>query len=499
MPLKTTHIISIDIIKTDTSPVVRMKQGDRLTREVTVNLLCDGSAWAAPSDVAVLQLAYCKADKVGGCYDHIDDNTAAGTFNSARTAVTMQLHPQVLNVAGNVFCELRLITNSGDVLNTFNFIINVQKSPIAMTLASKGYYNNVFDGATFIPHISPDGTVSWTNNKNLPNPAPVNVKGPKGDPGQPGPKGDPGETASDAVKYTAQNLTDEQKAQARENIDAFSKNGGEIFGDVDVNGAVSAQRAVIVGENVTIRRDGVHGSNGTLNIDSADDIDLTGSKVHVHSDDLDDDSVVQKKYVDDAVAEIQNALEAAADEMENKISEEDIDEIEVVTSANAEENIASDNKLITPAAVKRITALLLHASYDSATGNYSLEEGTDAQGNPVDIKRIIHDAYAADIPVALKTNSSNYIYTLSGLSESPNRNTWAAYFGGVTILSFNSVADDSILYGRSDTYFIVRYSKETGLYRDTLLEKNVEPLLKSPMTINGKVCYTASEAIQMLL
>lgn len=306
MPLKIPHIISIDIMKTDTPPVVRMKQGDRFTREVTVNLLCDGSVWAAPSEVAVLQLAYCKLDKVGGCYDHIDDNpAAAGTFNSARTAVTMQLHPQVLNVAGNVFCELRLLTNAGEILNTFNFIINVQKSPIAMTSASEGYYNNVFDGATFIPHISPDGTVSWTNNKNLPNPAPVNVKGPKGDPGQPGPKGDPGETAPDAVKYTAQNLTDEQKAQARENIDAFSKNGGEISGDVDVHGNVSAQRAVIVDENVTIRRDGVHGSNGTLHIDSADDIDLTGSKVHVHSDALDDDSVVPKKYVDDAVDEIQ--------------------------------------------------------------------------------------------------------------------------------------------------------------------------------------------------
>lgn len=183
MPFKMNHSVSIDIMKTDTPPVVRMKQGDRMTREVTVNLLSDGEAWAAPSDVSVLQLAYCKSDKVGGCYDHMPDNSAAGTFNSARTAVTMQLHPQVLNVAGDVTCELRLLTDDGEILNAFNFIIYVQKSPIAMTLASEGYYNNVFDGATFIPHISPDGTVSWTNNKNLPNPAPVNVKGPQGDPG----------------------------------------------------------------------------------------------------------------------------------------------------------------------------------------------------------------------------------------------------------------------------------------------------------------------------
>lgn len=315
MPLKTTHIISIDIMKTDTPPVVRMKQGDRLTREVTVNLLCDGSVWAAPSDVAVLQLAYCKSDKVGGCYDHMTDGSVAGRFNSARTAVTMQLHPQVLNVAGNVFCELRLLTNAGEILNTFNFIVNVQKSPIAMTLASEGYYNNVFDGATFVPHISEDGTVSWTNNKNLPNPEPVNVKGPKGDDGKSayefavagGYTGTPEQFAAEAagiassVKYTAQNHTEEEKAQARENIDAFSKNGGEIFGAVDVYGAVSAQRAVIVGENVTIRQDGVHGSNGTLNISSADDVLLEAASIRVQQDELKEDSVVPKKYVDSMV------------------------------------------------------------------------------------------------------------------------------------------------------------------------------------------------------
>ena len=207
MPLKTTHIISIDIMKTDTPPVVRMKQGDRLTRELTVNLLCDGSVWAVPSDVAVLQLAYCKSDQVGGCYDHMPDNSVAGKFNSSRTAVTIQLHPQVLNVAGNVFCELRLITNSGDILSTFNFIINVQKSPIAMTTISEGYYNNVFDGATFTPHIDVNGILSWTNDKGLANPPDVNL----------------GIASRSAVLYAKQELTDEQKAQARDNIGAVGK------------------------------------------------------------------------------------------------------------------------------------------------------------------------------------------------------------------------------------------------------------------------------------
>ena len=36
-------------------------------------------------------------------------------------------------------------------------------------------------GATFTPSVSVDGVISWTNNGGLPNPTPVNIKGPKGD------------------------------------------------------------------------------------------------------------------------------------------------------------------------------------------------------------------------------------------------------------------------------------------------------------------------------
>lgn len=40
------------------------------------------------------------------------------------------------------------------------------------------------DGATFTPSVSADGVLSWTNDKELPNPDPVDLKGPKGDPGK---------------------------------------------------------------------------------------------------------------------------------------------------------------------------------------------------------------------------------------------------------------------------------------------------------------------------
>ena len=42
-------------------------------------------------------------------------------------------------------------------------------------------------GATFTPAVSEDGVLSWTNNGGLPNPEPVDLSGPEGDPG-PAPK-----------------------------------------------------------------------------------------------------------------------------------------------------------------------------------------------------------------------------------------------------------------------------------------------------------------------
>lgn len=45
------------------------------------------------------------------------------------------------------------------------------------------------DGATFTPSVAADGTLSWTNDKGLDNPAPVNIKGADGEDGQDGQDG----------------------------------------------------------------------------------------------------------------------------------------------------------------------------------------------------------------------------------------------------------------------------------------------------------------------
>lgn len=42
------------------------------------------------------------------------------------------------------------------------------------------------DGATFIPSVSEEGIISWTNDNDLPNPEPRSIKGPQGEKGDRG-------------------------------------------------------------------------------------------------------------------------------------------------------------------------------------------------------------------------------------------------------------------------------------------------------------------------
>lgn len=55
------------------------------------------------------------------------------------------------------------------------------------------------DGTTFTPSVSADGTLSWSNDGGLPNPEPVNIRGPAGTPGA---QGEPGPATAVTVGDT---------------------------------------------------------------------------------------------------------------------------------------------------------------------------------------------------------------------------------------------------------------------------------------------------------
>lgn len=114
------------------------------------------------------------------------------------------------------------------------------------------------NGATFIPNVSIAGELSWTNDKNLTNPNPVNIKGEKGDPftyndftpeqlealkGKQGEKGDPGQgiaqggTAGQILVKASDTDYDTEWTNAPE-IDGVLKADGTVpmTGDLDLNG-----------------------------------------------------------------------------------------------------------------------------------------------------------------------------------------------------------------------------------------------------------------------
>jgi hypothetical protein len=122
------------------------------------------------------------------------------------------------------------------------------------------------DGATFIPHVSVDGIISWTNDKDLPNPEPVNIKGKDGYTPVKGKdyftEADKGEIAQqaaelvdsvEAVLYTSQTLTDKQKAQARDNIGSISvEEFNALKSDIEtaLDNIISIQNKLIGGDVV---------------------------------------------------------------------------------------------------------------------------------------------------------------------------------------------------------------------------------------------------------
>ena len=112
------------------------------------------------------------------------------------------------------------------------------------------------DGTVFIPSVSADGVISWTNGGGLPNPSPVSTKGPQGEPGNDGAKGEPGERGLQGI----QGIQGVQGAQGER-----GQNGSP--GD---RGAPGPQ-----GEPGTAGADGAAGANGRDGADGTPGEDAT--------------------------------------------------------------------------------------------------------------------------------------------------------------------------------------------------------------------------------
>lgn len=176
--MEATHRIRIDMLRKGVPPVVDAMQFDALTRIVEIELYSNGVAWNPPDGIT-FSVSYGKPDGKRGFYGMLPDGTSA--ISVAGNVVSATIAPQALTVAGTVLAALVMRIPDTERLSAFPFEIHVTADPSAGSTDSEDYF-------------------------------------------------DPSYGATNAVLYVPQELTEDQKAQARENIGAAapdeSGNGG---------------------------------------------------------------------------------------------------------------------------------------------------------------------------------------------------------------------------------------------------------------------------------
>ena len=138
-----TSNITLDLRRPDsTRSCVYAKTGD--SRSVEAALYDGGEPWVAPSGATVV-IRFRKPDKTGGIYDTLPSGATAYTIatdqDTGGTVVTATLAPQMLTCPGLVVADMVIVSGS-DTVATFNWRVDVQRSPMdGVDTTSQDYYN----------------------------------------------------------------------------------------------------------------------------------------------------------------------------------------------------------------------------------------------------------------------------------------------------------------------------------------------------------------------
>jgi len=230
------HRIKLNLMKTGLQGQVNVKKADTDSRKVCIYL----SYAAKPFDLNDVVSAVLRAEKPDG---KVMFNSCTVCEDRLEYIITTQ----TIAATGTVTCEITLTSNSGQILVTPRFEIIVAdviysdseiESTNEYTALEKAIKkaSALKDGTTFTPSVSDEGVLSWSNSDGKDNPAAVNIKGPKGDPGAKGDKGKPGKDGASElfiVNVQAQSgaggytITSHNKTY--EQIDAAYKAGKQVL------------------------------------------------------------------------------------------------------------------------------------------------------------------------------------------------------------------------------------------------------------------------------
>lgn len=132
--------IKVDLLKPSREKVYA-KQGDSQTRRIKFVVYSGLDKWTVPNSGFEYVVQYTKPDGTSGIYTQLPDGTPAVQFYlDEENAFDIILAPQMLVVAGNVLCSVKITDNEGVDLQTFSTIIYVEASE-GYNAESTNYYN----------------------------------------------------------------------------------------------------------------------------------------------------------------------------------------------------------------------------------------------------------------------------------------------------------------------------------------------------------------------
>jgi len=250
---QTIHTITMDLQRPGNPGAVTVKKGDT-HRLLRLRLLAGGKPYVLSAECYGVFTAR-KPDSTVIC------NACTREGNT----LLYQLTPQTTAVAGTLDCEIRLYGEKDALLTTAAFCLTVED-----TVYTEGDEAITSAGeVTALTRLISQATTATTE-ANAVAEALLQAKedglfnGPQGEKGDKGDKGD----AEGAVLYTAQTLTDAQKAQVRENIGTASED--------DVKDLAEKVAVLKDGVSVSVTDDG----NGNVTISTTS----AGMKVNLTDD-----------------------------------------------------------------------------------------------------------------------------------------------------------------------------------------------------------------------
>lgn len=137
--MQVTKNITLDLLETGSTVIIKAKQNDRNTRYIAAHLYVGRLDYPVPSGTEIA-FRYKKPDGTAGFYDALPDNSPAITVSG--NTVTVELVEQVLTATGCVHCEINMYNAASEKLTTFTFEIAVEESVLTdAEIISSDYYN----------------------------------------------------------------------------------------------------------------------------------------------------------------------------------------------------------------------------------------------------------------------------------------------------------------------------------------------------------------------